>query len=185
MRIFGYSLTEYTTGTTMADHSNPHRPSVAQLRQQLTAALGAAFTLDALLHYVAQQREKSIIIVERQDLPTSITGFCVAVQDADLILLHQHLDALLRMMSILHELAHLLFGDVPRFTPGFERISAAKFQQLPDVLPDITRTTIYSEQAEHNAEMLATLLAEQLLKPSVGGEIPALVSDVFPFISTR
>ena len=80
----------------------PLPPSVLATFATIRAELGAAFSLEDLCAYTQRQRGKPIVFAE-DDMPPRISGICIPLADADLIVTRQRLDSVLRLATQLHE----------------------------------------------------------------------------------
>jgi hypothetical protein len=98
--------------------------------------------------------------VEQMPMPVNISGYCIALQDLDLIRTREGLDPVLNEAACLHECAHLLLSHLPKFSAGAETPTYAVFCQDSEGVQMLYRAhaTIYDDPREHDAEVLATLL---------------------------
>jgi hypothetical protein len=125
--------------------------------------LGASFSIDLLIKYVAAVRIKPVQIEEDQ-MPIAMTGYCVALQDVDLICTRAGLDSTLTRAVKLHELSHLLLGHIPRYSTGVDTPTYATFIQRRDLQSADRRdyATAYDAPQERDAELLATHLFDRI-----------------------
>lgn len=98
--------------------------------------------------------------IEEDQMPIGMTGYCVALQDMDLICTRAGLDNTLTRAAQLHELSHLLLGHIPRYSTGTDTSTYATFIQRRDLQRADRRdyATAYDAPQERDAELLATHL---------------------------
>lgn len=74
---------------------------------KLTAELGDSFSEQQLLRYIQQHRGRPLQILYKP-LPVAVTGLCISLLDADVILLDPNVDGSLAAATRTHEFAHPL-----------------------------------------------------------------------------
>jgi hypothetical protein len=123
--------------------------------------LGRAFSFEALTLLIEILRKKSLRF-EQERTSLAITGFCVALQDVDLIVTRIGLDEILTQTAKLHEIAHLLLRHVPRFSDGPSTSTYEEFRHLRAPKHNVYRahSNMYDDHREQDAEILATLLLD-------------------------
>jgi hypothetical protein len=84
---------------------------------KITAELGEVFSFDALCGYVERWRQKRLRI-EADQMPVGMSGYSVALRDCDLICFRPGLTRTQRLATRLHEICHLIRGDVPFLSAG-------------------------------------------------------------------
>lgn len=139
--------------------------TVEEVLERLSTELGPTFTLAQLFEVVARYRG---VPLQHAVLPSSVagdvSGICLPLYDCDLIL-YGGSSPLTRTIAQLHEVAHLLFNDVPRdvvlptsFREVYERLSSGALS------PFVTRSSFCSPAPglETRAEELATHLLRRL-----------------------
>ena len=140
--------------------------------------LSDTFSFDALVDFTALCRNKPLRI-EEESLPVSITGYCIALQDVDLICTRHSLDAILVATARLHEIAHLLLGHIPALSMGETTPSYASFKRHRDLRHALHRshTSAYEHPHERAAETLATLLLQCIFREQ--RSIPLLARELY------
>lgn len=125
----------------------------------VTHELGETFSLKTLIREISFWRGK-LLRVEQAVMPVNITGYCIALQDLDLIRTRAGLDTLLTEAACLHECAHILLSHLPRFSAGPETPTYEAFCKNSQGIQMFYRshTTVYDDPRENDAEVLATLL---------------------------
>jgi hypothetical protein len=121
--------------------------------------LGTAFSFQALIREISLRRGKRLVI-DQAPMPVSMTGYCIGLQDVDLITTREGLDSFLAEMVRLHECAHLLLSHIPKLSAGPETPTYAEFCERRNSQNAIFRahTNIYDDPDERDAETLATML---------------------------
>lgn len=121
--------------------------------------LGEEFSFSTLVDFIELSRGKPLQI-EYDTMPVAITGYCLALQDADLICTRTGLDVILTHAARLHEISHLLLGHISLLSCGPSTPSYAAFLRCRDLQNALYRAHInpYDTPHEFAAETLATLL---------------------------
>lgn len=132
---------------------------VQRAYQSITRELGEAFSLQTLVREISFWRGKPLR-VEQTLMPVNISGYCIALQDLDLIRTRAGLDPVLNEAACLHECAHLLLSHLPQLSAGSQTPTYTAFCQDGEGTQMLYRAhaTIYDDPREHDAEVLATLL---------------------------
>jgi hypothetical protein len=131
----------------------------------ITHTYGVAFSFPAIITLIECQRGKPLRL-EQDWMPVGMTGYCIALQDADLICTRTGMVPLLRQVAQLHEMAHLLLGHVPQLPFGSQTATYAEFARhraLEGTLHH-ARLAAYDTPREQAAETLATLLLDGIRK---------------------
>lgn len=137
-------------------------PAVTFILDTLVEVLGPRYDLADLLGFIEAQRGVPVTILPLPaGLPIEITGLCVPLTKTDLVLYGGD-TVIPQRISQLHELAHLLLGDVPRHKAlphttaellaclrNYSQSDIARFRMI--CRPD-------ADGAEVRAEQLATCL---------------------------
>lgn len=123
--------------------------------------LGEAFSFKTLTLLIETLRNKRLHF-EQERTPLAIAGYCVALQDVDLIVTRMGMDEILTQTVKLHEIAHLLLRHVPRFSDGPSTPTYKQFQYRRAPKHSVYRahSTMYDDHREQDAETLATLLLD-------------------------
>lgn len=131
----------------------------------VTTVIGDTFSLDALVMFTELWRRKPLRI-EADTMPVAMSGYCVALQDVDLICIREGMDSILSRSVQLHEIAHLLLGHLPPLSSGAATSSYSVFKQRRDLHTTLNRSYVdaYAELHERAAETLGTLLLECILR---------------------
>jgi hypothetical protein len=137
--------------------------SVQRTVTAVETVLGSSFSFDLLVEFVAAVRMKPVRIEEDQ-MPIGMTGYCVALQDVDLICTRACLDSTLTRAAKLHELSHLLLGHIPHYSNGTDTPTYATFIQRRDLQRADRRDSAaaYEAPQERDAELLATHLFDSI-----------------------
>lgn len=143
----------------------------------LRGVLSDTFSFDALANFTALYRKKTLRM-EEAVLPVAITGYCIALQDVDLICTRQGLDAIHVVAVRLHEMAHLLLGHIP-FHSDTATPSYATFVPHQNLSSTRYRVQVfaYDLPAECAAETLATLLLKCIFREQA--TLPPLARKVY------
>lgn len=154
------------------EHELAH--DVQRMFRAITTVLGDTFAFAALVTLTELWRGKPLRI-EDDVMPAAMSGYCVALQDVDLICVRQGLDPILRRSVQLHEIAHLLLGHLPQMSSGLTTPPYRVFVQRRDLSAALQRAYVgaYAEPDEHAAETLGTLLFECLLREERAMPAPA------------
>ncbi|WP_194904797.1 hypothetical protein [Catenulispora rubra] len=141
------------------------------------------FDLDEFARNVQAHRNRPLLILPAPD-PTSDDmpyGSWWATDHGDFIFYEPHTTELHRTQIVLHELAHMLWGDEAAGVAD----SPAANTGLPDIEPAAIRTMMtrhnYSTPEERRAELLASLILEETgMAPAPAAEdgLAARLSDV-------
>ena len=134
--------------------------SVQKVLHLITTHLGKTFSLQDLILFTSACRGKKLIF-EQKKVPNAITGYCLALQDVDLIVTRTGMDEILSRATELHEMAHLLLRHLPSLSYGAATPTYAAFRDFQNPLAGtLHRDGGYADPREQDAEMLATLLLD-------------------------
>lgn len=144
----------------------------------ITQMLGDTFSLASLVMLTELWRGKTLRI-EEDEMPAGMSGYCVALQDVDLICVRKGMDSILVRSVQLHEIAHLLLGHLPRLSSGSTTPTYSVFTQRRDLDAALNRSHVlaYAELHELAAETLGTLLFECILREET--TMPALARNLY------
>ncbi len=156
----------------MADFSD----SVGNALHLVRSHLGKTFSLQELLLFTAGCRGKKLLC-EQKKLPMAITGYCLALQDVDLIVTRTGMDEILSRATQLHEVAHLLLRHLPSLSYGPTTPTYMAFQDFAN-LPSgaFHRDSGYNDPREQDAELLATLLLDCITRKE--SSLPEIAKDI-------
>lgn len=112
-------------------------------------------------------------------MPVPMTGYCLALQDMDLICTRPGMDDILTRSVQLHEIAHLLLGHLPTLSQGDATLAYAAFRRQRDLGNALWRSLVDAYEAPHEraAETLGTLLLECILRDEI--VVPRLARDLY------
>ena len=151
---------------------------VQQVLDQITGNTSQDLSLDQLRGDVECYRNKPLLI-EFDDMPTSMSGYVIPLEDVDLICTNPTLDDLLRQFAILHEMAHLLLYHVPRSIDG-PTSTYIDFIRRRDLQHAIrSQIGAFDQPTEDEAEALATLLFDRISKAE--GSVPLFSRRLFSY----
>lgn len=152
--------------------------NVEHMLTAISTVLGDTFSFDALVTFTELWRRKPLRIEEDQ-MPIAMSGYCVALQDVDLICVRKGMDSILSRSVQLHEIAHLLLGHLPQLSLGPATPPYHVFVQRRDLGAVLNRSHVlaYAEPHEHDAETLGTLMFECILREETA--VPPLARDLY------
>ena len=116
------------------------------------------FTLDGFVHWLAKRRGWPIVFVP-WEMPPNLSGAWVASDGQDYIFFDQDTQPIHQTHIKLHEMAHMLC-DHPTVRVEHEQALLVADPTISRILLRSTR----SDQEELEAETLATLIQEQILR---------------------
>ncbi len=144
--------------------------------------LGTALSISDLLAYVSKERSKEII-VEELLIHAAYLGLCFSFTNCDLIIIAPGLSKRLYLITLLHELMHILRNEAKHYDKPYDRLmhdlvlSCNMMHRDADTfyegLPEGIRTK------EDIAESTATLLFEYVWKHEES--IPAIVQRIYGY----
>lgn len=137
--------------------------------------LGETFSLQDLTLFVASSRGKPLYF-EQQRTPMAISGYCLALQDIDLIVTRIGMDEFLARATQLHEIAHLLLRHLPLHSEGTETPTYEEFQRAWNSRM-LSRDNQYDDPQEQDAETLATLLMQCIERQEAS--LPEVAKDIY------
>lgn len=121
-------------------------------------ALGMSFSVEEAIAFVERKRKRRIIIVHKL-LHVAYPGLCLSLKDVDVIFLMPNIEKIGRdfyLVTVLHELVHILLGHPEQFTIDF-----AAFEQINGYIPSVHKDLIHERSfMEDTAETVATFLVE-------------------------
>lgn len=143
-----------------------------------THVLGESFSRERLIQFTEAMRSKRLVI-EYDIMPTAMSGYCIALQDADFICTRVGLDPILTDAACFHEIAHLLLGHIPHLsngptTPSYDTFIRSRNAYRTDIL---CRLGNHTSMHETDAEILATLFFHCIKKER--NTAPSFVCDFF------
>ena len=122
----------------------------------------ANWDIDQLCDLVAEQRGRPIRCIPVAMSATHPCGFWIATEPADLIVYESDTSRAHQEHIIAHELAHIICCH--RGSAAVDDISAQlMFPDLdPNLVRDMLRRTGYSDDQEHEAEVVASMIMERI-----------------------
>jgi hypothetical protein len=138
-----------------------------QVRRQCEALVATLeipdpFDLDAFCSQLGDEQGRPI---QQLAMPLPAAGPCgllLSTDDVDVVIFEQHTTLWHQRHIVLHELGHILWGHAREMSPATSR------KLLPHLDPDMVRRmlgrTNYSELEEHQAEMVASLILERVIR---------------------
>ncbi len=150
---------------------------VNQVYQIIGSVLGETFSFKALVNFTSLHRNK-VLVVEQDKMPVALSGYCLALQDVDLVCTRSGMDNILMRAVQLHEISHILLGHMPLLSNGPETPSYKNFLRNRDRHSALYRSgaTAYDTPQEYAAEMLATLLLPCIMRDE--NSIPRLAEEL-------
>ncbi len=136
--------------------------------------LGPAFSFEELAAYAEGCRGKPLRF-EQERMPATLGGWCIALQDVDLICTRVGMDDLLTQTVRLHEIAHLLLHHVLHLADGPATPTYQEFQRRRRPVFR-HHFTMYADPLEQDAETLATLLLDGIRQEE--SALPDLAKEV-------
>lgn len=143
----------------------------AQARKQcedLVAVLEVPepFDLGSLCQRIGQASGRPIVL-----MPTAMTfgNFCglwLATAKADYVFYEQHTTPLHQVHIVFHELGHILRGHSASRTLGEDVARALTAAVEPGEVQRVLGRDTYNNEAEYEAELIATLLLQRIGKPT-------------------
>lgn len=147
-----------------------------------TVDLPEPFDAEAFVASLAAGRGRPIELMPVSAPEGAPCGLLMSTERADYILYPTTTTALHRQHILLHEVGHLLCGHTGA-DAGADgvAIDAAGRQLMPNLSPELVRRvlgrTTYSEVEEREAELVATLLAQRVVRPEEPREPAADVPE--------
>ncbi|SFW91515.1 hypothetical protein [Amycolatopsis australiensis] len=162
------------------------RPSRALWKRAREVAdsvtLPEPFDAEAFVAGLARQRGRPIELMPVRAPEGAPCGLLMSTERADYILYPADTTALHRRHILLHEVGHLLCGHAGT-VGGADgvAIDAAGRQLMPNLSPELVRRvlgrTTYTEVEEREAELVASLLAQRVVRPAEPREPATDVPD--------
>jgi hypothetical protein len=134
-------------------------------------SLPEPFYAEAFVADLAAERGRPIELMPVSAPEGAPCGLLMSTERADYILYPTNTTALHRRHILLHEVGHLLCGHVGSGAgaDGAAIDAAAGRQLMPNLSPELVRRvlgrTTYTEVEEREAELVATLLAQRVVRP--------------------
>ena len=148
----------------------------------IVGTLGTTFSINDMIAYVSQVREKQVIVIEKL-IDTAYLGLCFSFTNCDLIIIAPQLSKRLYVITLLHELIHVLCGDAKHYNKPYDKslhtnvILADLLHRDADTLyedlPDDIRVR------EDIAETSASLLFEYVWRNEEF--VPAMVQRIYGY----
>lgn len=135
----------------------------ARCQAQLAALkLPRPFDINQLCAEVGHRRGRPIALVPIVLPPRAPCGILAATEDCDYIFIQARTSAFHRAVIALHEIAHLLFGHAADavMSDGTSRLLAPSLD--PALVRRMLGRTHYREDAEREAEMLASMILSEI-----------------------
>ncbi len=135
-------------------------------------SLPEPFDAGAFVAALAAERGRPIELMPVSAPEGAPCGLLMSTERADYILYPTNTTALHRRHILLHEVGHLLCGHVGSDggADGVAIDAAAGRQLMPNLSPELVRRvlgrTTYSEVEEREAELVASLLAQRVVRPA-------------------
>jgi hypothetical protein len=143
-------------------------PDLSGSPEHILHSLGlpASFSVEDLLDAIGAYQDRPVHLLVH-DLSFPFSGFWVMSEDMDWVIVARHLSAQERAQTVLHEASHIILHD-----PAALMSSEDLFSALADGkrLHALARACSYEEQAEHEAEALASFIAVRILDVAVRPE---------------
>lgn len=146
-------------------------------------SLPEPFDAEAFVAGLAAVRGRPIELMPVSAPEGAPCGLLMSTERADYILYPTNTTALHRRHILLHEVGHLLCGHTGSGAgaDGAAIDAAAGRQLMPNLSPELVRRvlgrTTYTEVEEREAELVATLLAQRVVRPEEPREPAADVPD--------
>jgi hypothetical protein len=163
-------------------HRRPGRALWKRAREVADAVtLPEPFDAEAFVASLAAGRGRPIELMPVSAPEGTPCGLLMSTERADYILYPTTTTALHRRHILLHEVGHLLCGHTgpDGGADGVAIDAAAGRQLMPNLSPELVRRvlgrTTYTEVEEREAELVASLLAQRVVRP---GEPRGLAPDV-------
>lgn len=136
----------------------------------------ADFTLDDFVSWLERQRGRPIIL-QPWSMPPAMSGTWIADDRYDHIFFDKHASPVLQDHIKLHEIAHILCGhDTVKLEP--EKFSALlNHPAVPLAAHEVLMRSTHTGEQEIEAETLAALIQERVIKTQGSEKFIALVSS--------
>lgn len=85
------------------------RGKIDDMTRMLIKALGEDFSIQSLIDFTSAKRNKKVIIIQKLIHPVHL-GMCLSFRNCDLIVIAPNLGQKLYILTVIHELVHLLRG---------------------------------------------------------------------------
>ena len=144
--------------------------------------LGTTFSINDFIAYVSQERKKDVVVVNKL-IDTAYLGLCFSFNNCDLIIVVPNLSRRLYLITLLHELIHVLRGDAKHYYKLYDDaihnsilsldITRRDADMLYNDLPDDIKVR------EDIAETSASLLFEYVCRNEES--VPAMVQRIYGY----
>ena len=144
--------------------------------------LGTTFSINDFIAYVSQERKKDVVVVNKL-IDTAYLGLCFSFNNCDLIIVVPNLSRRLYLITLLHELIHVLCGDAKHYDKVYDDATHNSILSL-----DMTRRDadmLYNDLPddikvrEDIAETSASLLFEYVWRNEES--VPAMVQRIYGY----
>lgn len=144
--------------------------------------LGTTFSINDFIAYVSQERKKDVVVVNKL-IDTAYLGLCFSFNNCDLIIVVPNLSRRLYLITLLHELIHVLRGDTKHYDKVYDDATRNSILSL-----DMTRRDadmLYNDLPdaikvrEDIAETSASLLFEYVWRNEES--VPAMVQRIYGY----
>ncbi|MEU4215880.1 hypothetical protein [Actinoplanes sp. NPDC026623] len=143
------------------------------------------FDVQELCRRLGDKRGRSILLLPMDLPPDSPCGLWMSTEQQDYVFFQKATSGPHQLLIILHEIGHLLCNH----HVGSVLSDDLSALLAPDLDPGLIKTMLgrshYSQESEHEAETIATLILGQVSRfsPEETFEVPAEVADVVGRIS--
>ena len=123
------------------------------------------FDAESFIGVLARERGRPIELLPVGSRPDAPCGLVVTTRNADWIVYCSDTNGLHRQHILLHEAAHILCGHTERDGDGETMAAAARvlMPHLPtELVHSVLGRTVYSEPDEREAELVASLILQQV-----------------------
>lgn len=146
--------------------------SCKNVYKQLLFLFEDNLSVDNIIEYIQQQKP---IIIDNIFMPFDRTGLVISLQDVYYIVLREDLNVKRRIITLLHELSHILLKHVRE--QDFSFADVAKQNLSAYALYDHIRGDTYSKPYEFEAESLATILNIKIHQCDSLRSLPTIVKN--------
>ena len=136
--------------------------------EDLVAALDVPepFDLGALCHRIGQASGRPIVLLPTAMIFGNLCGLWLALAQADYVFYEQRTTPLHQLHIVFHELGHILRGHSASRTLGEDVARALTAAVEPGEVQRVLGRDTYTDDAEYEAELIATLLLQRIGRPS-------------------
>jgi len=154
---------------------NRERAQARQQCEELIAALEMPepFDLQSLCERIGQASGRAIVLMPTPMIFGNLCGLWLATAQANYVFYEQRTTPLHQLHIVFHELGHILRGHPASRTLGAYIIRALTAAiELGQVQRALGRDT-YNDEAEYEAELIATLLLQRIGEPTTLAPTPS------------